>query len=361
MHMSRAQKIAKCTDTDAILIANGTSPFLDPVFWYVTEQTSGTFEGSMAIISKDGSLDVITGTLEGTTAKKGKGNVHVYSTRDERSQILMDVLKGCDRIGIRGGSVTHTVAEHIRKLTGAELVDVSEKISDVIMIKDAKEIAEIRKACAISSKVASNIPEMLRADATEKDMAWHIDSAMREQGGDGNAFETIVAFGKNSAEPHHRPTSYRIRKGDTALFDFGSKYGMYCSDLTRTVFFGEPDGILRRAYETVLKAKEAGMKEMYDGAPASNADLAARNIIDAGEFKGKFIHSFGHGIGMNIHEGPWASKNSADILRKGMVVSAEPGIYIPGIGGVRIEDTVLITKNGAEALTEFDERCTILR
>jgi Xaa-Pro aminopeptidase len=135
---------------------------------------------------------------------------------------------------------------------------------------------------------------------------------------------------------------------------------MYCSDLTRTVFLGSAKVALRRAYDVVLKAKEAGMREMYDGAPAKNADIAARNVIDATEFKGMFIHSFGHGLGMNIHEGPWASAKSEDILRKGMVVSAEPGIYLPGLGGIRIEDTVLITKNGAEALTEFDESCTVV-
>jgi len=358
--MTRAQKISECMDTDAVIIANGTSPFLDPMFWYVTEQTSGTFEGSMAIISKDGSLDVVTGTLEATTAKKGKGNVHIYETRDERSQILMDILKGCDRIGVRAPSITYSVSEHIKKLTGAELIDVSDNVSKVIMIKDANEIREIRKACAISSKVASRIPDMLHRDITEKEMAHRIDSSLRELGGDGNAFDTIAAFGANSAEPHHRPTGYMIKKGDTALCDFGSKYGMYCSDLTRTVFFGEPESILRRAYQIVLKAKEAGMNEMYDGAPAKNADIAARNVIDESEFKGKFIHSFGHGLGMNIHEGPWASKNSEDTLKEGMVVSAEPGIYLPGIGGIRIEDTVLITKNGAEALTEFDEGYTVV-
>ena len=359
--MSRAKRIASnCSDVDAVVIANGTSPFLDTLFWYVTEQTSGTFEGSFAIISKDGSLDVVTGHLEETTARKGIGSLHTYGTRDERDSALSDILKGCGRIGICGRAISYNASEYIKRLTGAEMIDVSRNIADIIAVKDRKEIASIRKACAISSKAASGIPEMLRAGMTEKEMAWEIDSRMRKGGGNGNAFDTIAAFGADSAEPHHTPSDKIINKGDAALFDFGSKYGMYSSDLTRTVFFGEPDGILRRAYGVVLEAKNAGMAEMRDGAPVKNVDDAARDVIDASEFKGKFIHSFGHGIGMNVHEDPSVSSRSEDIFKAGMVVSAEPGIYLPGIGGVRIEDTVLITKDGFEELTEFDESYTVI-
>jgi Xaa-Pro dipeptidase len=345
---------------DAVVISNGTSPFLDPVFWYVTEQTSGTFEGSFAVISKDGGLDVVTGRLEETTAKKGKGNVHVYETRDDMESIFKGLLKGCGRIGISGRSVSYNASEYLKKVSGAELTDVSAKIAGVIAIKDRKEITEIRKACGVTSKTASEIPGMLHRGMTEKEASRLIDSDMRDNGGTGNAFETIAAFGPNSAEPHYRPSDRRLKKGDAALFDFGSMHGMYCSDLTRTVFFGKTDDILERAYAVVLKAKDAGMREMYDGAPAKDADTAARNIIDGSEFKGMFIHSFGHGIGMSIHESPSVSHRSEDILKEGMVVSAEPGIYIPGTGGIRIEDTVLITKGGHEVLTEFDQSFTVI-
>ncbi|MCL1984247.1 MAG: Xaa-Pro peptidase family protein [Methanomassiliicoccaceae archaeon] len=361
MQPSRAQRIsAACGDVDAVVISNGTSPFLDMMFWYVTEQTSGTFEGSFAIISKDGSLDVVTGPLEETTARTGLGNIHIYEKRDDRDRTFSDILNGCGRIGICGRSTTYSVSEYIKKITNADLVDVSAKIAEVTMIKDDKEVAEIREACAVSSKIATDIPNMLRIGITEKEMAWLIESGMRENGGSGNAFDTISAFGENSAEPHYRPADRKLRKGDTALFDFGSKYGMYCSDLTRTVFFGEPDGILRRAYDVVLRAKNAGMEKMFGGSPAKDADLAARAVIDGSEFKGRFIHSFGHGVGMNIHESPSIFPGSEDTLKEGMVVTAEPGIYLPGIGGIRIEDTILIKKNGAEPLTEFDEGFTVI-
>ncbi|MCL2711711.1 MAG: Xaa-Pro peptidase family protein [Methanomassiliicoccaceae archaeon] len=358
--MDRAQRIADSAKKDAVVIANGGMPFLDPVFWYVTEQRSGSFEGSFAVISKDGSLDVVTNELEGAAAKSGKGNVHIFRDRKERMTILAELLKGCRRIGVSGRAITRNTSEYIKKITDAKLFDVSDKMADVVSVKDGQEITEIRKACSISSKAAKKIPEFLREGITEKEVAWLIDSSMRNDNGSGNAFETISAFGENSAEPHWRPSERTLKKGDTALFDFGSKYGMYCSDLTRTVFFGEPDDILKRAYDVVLKAQEAGIKEMLCGAPAKNADIAARKIIDKSEFKGRFIHSFGHGVGMNAHEGPSISRVSKDILKEGMVVTAEPGIYIPGIGGIRIEDTVLITKDGAEPLTIFDKDLTVI-
>ena len=358
--MNRAQRIAHNAGTDAVVISNGGMPFLDLVFWYVTEQDSGSFEGSLAVISKDGSLDVVTGRLEETTARNGKGNVHIYEKREERDSIISELLKGCRSIGVSGRSITYNMSEHLRKITGAELTDVSGKIAEVTAVKDRKEIADIRKACNISSVTAQKIHERLFEGITEKEAAWLIDSEMRKNGGSGNAFDTIAAFGANSAEPHHMPSGYALKKEDAALFDFGSKYGMYCSDLTRTVFLGEPDSILRRAYDVVRKAQESGIEKMCAGVSAKEADEAARNIIDGSEFKGRFIHSFGHGIGMNTHEGPSVSHLSEDVLKEGMVVSAEPGIYLPGIGGIRIEDTVLITRNGAERLTGFDKGLTVI-
>jgi len=358
--MDRAQRIAADSRTDAVIIYNGGIPFLDPVFWYVTEQRSGTFEGSFAVIFRDGTLDVITGLLEETTAKKGKGNVHIFEKRKERNAILTELLKGCKRIGISGSSISYNASEYIKKITNAKLVDVSKKIADVVAIKDDSEISEIRKACEISSKAARKIDEFLYEGITEKEAARLIDEHMKNDGGDGNAFETIAAFGPHSAEPHHSPSEYKLKKGDTALFDFGSKYGMYCSDLTRTVFFGEPEGVLRRAYDIVLKAQEAGIERMIDDVPAKEAHRVAETIINGTEFKKRFIHSFGHGVGMNAHESPSVSRLSKDVLKENMVATAEPGVYLPGIGGIRIEDTILITKNGADILTNFDKRSTVI-
>jgi len=321
----------------------------------------GSFEGSMAVVGKDGSLDVIVSSLEEETASSGKGNIHVYENAEERDKYIREVLKGASRVGFNTRRASYSMVRYVKKTAKRiRIRDASEAIFQTVSVKDSTEIELTRKACGISSRVAGEIPDMLSEGITEKEMAFMIDVRMRELGGTGNAFETISAFGANSSKPHHSPSDYKLMKGDTALFDFGTKYEGYCSDMTRTVFLSRPPEILERAYEVVLEAQTAGIEKYMDGLPAKDADLAAREVIDRSEFKDKFIHSFGHGIGMDVHQHISVSPKSEHILKEGNIVSAEPGIYIPGVGGIRIEDTCLITKNGCERLTDFDRRITFV-
>lgn len=360
MVLSRAGRLSKNSpETDAIVIVNGQDPFYDSAFWYLTGQKSGTFEGGIAVV-REGKLDLIVSTLEEETAREGYGEVHVYSGREERDRLLKELLDGCRNVGFNTGSAPYASVRYIEKTAEINVTDVSKEILETLSVKDGKEIESIRKACGITSKAASEIPEILTPGMTEKEAAFAIDFRMRELGGEGNAFETIAAFGPNSSKPHHSPTDRKLSKGDAALFDFGTKYEKYCSDLTRTVFFGKPDERMARAYETVRRAQEAGFQCYRDGAPAADADIAARKIIDEGEFKGRMIHTFGHGIGMDIHQGISVYSKSEYVLKAGNVVSAEPGIYLPGIGGIRIEDTCLVLKDGAERLTSFDRELTIV-
>ncbi len=347
---------------DAIVIANDGEPFLDSSFWYVTEQKSGCFENSYAVIRKDGSMDVIVNILEEETARTGKGNVRVYHDRDEFVSYFKEALNGCTKVGFNTHSVSYAAVMGIKKLTGLEfeVTDASEPLARTYAIKDAAEIEATRKACAISSKVAKEIPDYLSEGVSEKEVAARMDARMRELGGTGNAFDTIAAFGANASQPHYMPGDYRLRMHDVALFDFGTKYDRYCSDMTRTVFLGEPSDVMKRAYEVVLEAQQAGIDEYRAGAKANAADLAARKVIDESEFKGKFIHSFGHGIGMDVHQPIHVSPKSEQVLSAGNIVSAEPGIYIPGVGGIRIEDTILITEDGCERLTDFPHELTIV-
>lgn len=362
MERSRAERLmSNAEDLDAIVILNDGSPFLDSTFWYLTEQRSGTFEGAMIIVRKDGRMDVIVSVLEEESAMSGKGNVKVYHDRKERDDFLKDALKGASKVGFNSHSASYSMVDYVKRtVKGIKIHDASVAISGTVSVKDSKEIELTRRACKISSQVAKEIPDMLSEGMTEKEMAFRMDVRMREIGGTGNAFDTISAFGANSSRPHHSPTDYKLKKGDTALFDFGTKYDGYCSDMTRTVFLSRPPGILERAYEVVLEAQTVGIEQYRDGAEAKAADLAAREVIDNSEFKGKFIHSFGHGIGMEVHQDISVSPRSDQILREGNIVSAEPGIYLPGIGGIRIEDTCLITKNGCERLTDFDRRITFV-
>jgi len=362
MERSRAERmISNAKDIDAIVIINDGEPFLDSTFWYLTELNGGSFEGSLAVVGKDGTLDVIVSTLEEETAMTGKGKVHVYRTREERDSLIRETLKGASKVGFNVHAASFSMVEHVRKTAkGIKVRNASQAVMSTLNVKDKKEIELTRKACRISSRVAGEIPNMLSEGVTEKEIAFRIDMRMRELGGTGNAFDTISAFGANSSKPHHSPTDYKIKKGDAALFDFGTKYDRYCSDMTRTVFLSRPPGILERAYEVVLEAQAAGIERYKDGMPAKEADTAAREVIDRSEFKGKFIHSFGHGIGMDVHQGISASPRSEHILKEGNIISAEPGIYIPGVGGIRIEDTCLITKDGCERLTDFDRRFTVV-
>lgn len=362
MTSSRAERlIANAEGVDAIIISNGGEPFLDSTFWYVTEQASGLFEGSMAVISSDGTVDVMVSPLEEQAAKASKGDVHVFRTGADLESILKEVIGNSRRIGVNYPSMTLHEAERIRKLVdGVELVDVSDAIGRTVSVKDDREIAAIGKACKITSSVAREIPDIIEEGMSETEASAEIDILMKRRGAAGNAFVTIAAFGSNSAECHHMPTDYRLRRGDVALFDFGARYDRYCSDLTRTVFMGDPPEVLKRAYEVVKSAQEAGLDEIRPGVGAREPDLVARKIIDDSEFKGGFIHSFGHGIGMDIHQGISVSPRSEQILQVGNVISAEPGIYIPGIGGVRIEDTVLVTEDGHSVLTEYDHGLTVI-
>lgn len=360
MEKSRAERLLENAEgMDAVVIANDGEPFLDSAFWYITEQRSGTFEGSFAIAGPNG-LDVIVSILEEEGARHGAGNIHVYHDRKERDQFIRDALKGCRKVGFNVDNVTWAAAEYVRKTADIEIVNASNAIGETVSVKDAKEIEATRKACAISSQVAGEIPDMLSEGVSEKEVAARMDSRMRELGGTGNAFDTIAAFGAYSSQPHHMPCDYRLRKGDTALFDFGTKYDRYCSDMTRTVFLGRPPEVLERAYDIVLEAQQAGIAEYRAGAKANAADLAARKIIDESEFEGKFIHSFGHGIGQDVHQHISVSPRSEQVLKAGNIVSAEPGVYIPGVGGIRIEDTVLITEDGCEVLTSFDHSFTVV-
>jgi Xaa-Pro dipeptidase len=362
MEMSRAERlISNSEGIDAVVILNDGSPFVDSTFWYLTELNGGAFESSIAIVKKDGGLDVIVSVLEAEAAESGKGEVHVYHNRQERDDYVKEALKGAVKVGFNVHNASYSMVNYVKKTAkGIKVADASSAISSTTSVKDKREIELTRKACRISSQVAKEIPEMLSAGITEKEMAFRMDVRMRELGGTGNAFDTISAFGANSSKPHHSPTDYKLKKGDTALFDFGTKYDGYCSDMTRTVFLSKPPAILERAYEVVLEAQTAGVERYMDGAPAKDADLAAREIIDKSEFKGKFIHSFGHGIGMEVHQDISVSPRSDQILKVGNIVSAEPGVYIPGVGGIRIEDTCLITKKGCERLTDFDRKITLV-
>jgi Xaa-Pro aminopeptidase len=237
------------------------------------------------------------------------------------------------------------------------LVPVEGLVEGLRMVKDAEELAALRQAIAITDAALALVLPRLRPSHTERQAAWMLEVAMREAGAEALAFPIIVAAGQNSARPHARPGDQKLGQGRPIVIDMGARFGGYHADLTRTIMLGMLDPMFREVYTTVRKAQQAAIAGLRAGLSGHAADALAREVIAEAGYGEKFGHGLGHGVGLNIHEGPSlrraapGSEDKAHILRAGHVTSVEPGIYIEGWGGVRIEDLVLITEDGCEVLS----------
>jgi Xaa-Pro aminopeptidase len=225
-------------------------------------------------------------------------------------------------------------------------------------VKEEHELAAIRGACEITDRMFERLTEERFVGRSERDVAWAIEQLFREEGADQVAFESIVASGPNSARPHARATAREIRAGETVVIDTGCTVDAYSSDYTRTFVTGPADGVVKEAYAVVLAAQEAGLEAIRAGIAGVDADAAARSVIDATPFAGMFGHGLGHGLGLEIHEAPRMSTESTDTLARGNVVTVEPGIYLEGRAGIRIEDNVVVTDAGIENFTGFRKDLT---
>lgn len=234
---------------------------------------------------------------------------------------------------------------------GIKLQDCSGMVGALRMIKDGEEISRIRKAVHLGAALFPTAVKYLHPGAVESRIAAEIEYEARRRGAEGMSFETIVAGGTRSALPHGRASRERLPRRGFVVLDFGVILTGYCSDMTRTVHLGKAEARARRIYEAVLRAQEAAIKSVRPGFPVSTVDRAARNALDRGGLGRFFTHSTGHGVGLEIHEPPRIASKERQILKPGMVITIEPGVYIPGEGGVRIEDMVLVTDRGCEVLT----------
>lgn len=339
-------------EVDAVVLINGVEPNLDMSFFYATGISNGLFEGCIAIVKSSG-VEVLSSELEELSARSSDVRTTVFSSRKEKVNILTKKLKGTKRIGVNSEELTHSNYVFLRKNSkGARLVDVSNAIAKARMIKDEEEIRRIKRACTIASQTADAMPELVERNQTETDAAAEIDYKMMKLGASGSAFGTNASFGPSTAEPHYSPGIRRLRTGQFALFDFGARSERYVSDVTRTYVCGRPDSKQKKMYEVVLQAQLAAIDAICDGVHGKDVDMAARKIIDESAFKGRFIHSTGHGIGLSVHDPGSISSSKDMVLKAGMVLTVEPGVYIKGYGGVRIEDDVLVTKDGCRILTK---------
>lgn len=220
-------------------------------------------------------------------------------------------------------------------------------------VKDEQELAAIRRTCEITDRMFERLTEEPFVGRTELEVAWRIEQLFHEEGADHVAFESIVASGPNSARPHARATEREIRAAETVVIDTGCTLDAYSSDYTRTFVTGAVDGVVKEAYAVVLAAQEAGLEAIRSGIAGVDADAAARQVVDTTSFAGTFGHGLGHGLGLEIHEAPRMSTESTDTLASGNVVTVEPGIYLEGRAGIRIEDNVVVTNGGIENFTGF--------
>lgn len=339
-------------EVDAIVLMNATDPNLDYSFFYATGIPNGLFEGSLAIIRRN-RTEVLCSRLEELSAREADVKATVFESQVHRDELMEKMLKGSERIGINSDELTHTNYSRIRGWAGgAKLVNVSEDIQNARMVKEEDEILKIKKACNIASIAADVIPDIVDRGMAETEAAAEINYKMMRLGASGPAFLTISAFGKSSAEPHYFPSATRaLAKGQLALFDFGAAHKRYVSDITRTFVCSRPSSEQKAMYETVLQAQTAALGKIRHGAHGKEVDQAARDVIDRTKYKGLFIHRTGHGLGICAHDPGQISNQKDMILREGMVLTVEPGVYVRGFGGVRIEDDVLVTKNGCRLLT----------
>lgn len=283
----------------------------------------------------------------------------VYEFKDFSKDEYENFFLFCENVGFEEDYVTYSkYKQYMHEFKINNLQETEKVIEKQRMIKDEEEIEKISKACEITDNCFRYLLDFIKVGQTEKEIAFEIEKYFRTHGAEDRAFETIVASGKNSSKPHAVPTDRKIDLGDPITIDFGCKYEGYCSDMTRTIFVGYVPEEIKPIYDLVLKNQLQTKKELKDGA---NIKLFSRMVENDFILHGyDLVHALGHGVGLDIHEFPFIHGKNDSTLKEKMVVTNEPGIYIPEKFGVRIEDTTLITKNGCINLTKSEKNYIVI-
>ncbi len=306
------------------------------------------------LLAAHGTAVLATDGRYSTAAAAAASDLEILQERNVASALATRAAAdGVLRLGVEEHDVTLAMAETIRKAAEpAELVHLGQAVETLRTVKSEAELTLIREACEISCRALDDLwtaGGML--GCTEKQVARDLENRMYEHGADGIAFETIVASGPNSAVPHHRPTERTIGMGELLKIDFGALYRGYHADCTRTVMIGaEPASWQREIYDLVADAQTAGRAALGVGTECSAVDRAARDVIEAAGYAKQFSHGTGHGVGLEIHEAPTLGSSATGTLADRMPVTVEPGVYLPGRGGVRIEDTLVVRDTGGPQL-----------
>lgn len=318
---------------------------------------------SLAYMLNDGEIGIITPLLEFERASKETwaDEIHVFSSKESGEDVIKTsnyfeafykLYPSIGNIAVPFSKISYSKFIEVKKmLRNVNIVDGDQIIMNSRMIKTDVEMKYLRKAADIVDKGVWKGVEELREGVAEKYIAYVSGCYMRECGADKIYDFLIVASGERSALPHGRASDKIVKRGEDVTLDYVASYNGYYGDETRTVFLGRPSSELRKIYEIVLSAQLEGINRVEEGVSSKDIDDAARNVIERSGYGKYFIHSTGHGLGLEVHEEPRISSEKEILLRKGMVITVEPGIYIPGLGGIRIEDDVLVTSRGHDVIT----------
>ncbi|HKN23699.1 MAG TPA: Xaa-Pro peptidase family protein [Candidatus Acidoferrum sp.] len=323
-----------------------------PANWYYL--TGFTGDSGILVITPGGSTLITDGRFT-TQAKQESPSVQLELQKGGLYVSLADWLaqKGIRRAGYDPEQWTLAQWKTLRKASGAKCraIEARGVVESLRMKKDAQELAAMRKAAILAGEVLQGAVKLLRPGVTEIEIAAEIEFQMKKRGASGPAFETIVAFGARGALPHARPTAKRLRKNELVVLDLGVILGHYCSDITRSVYVGRATRRIRQWYRAVQDANQAAIAAVGSGVSCGEVDAAARNVLNKNGLERHFVHSTGHGLGLEVHEAPRVARGQSIRLEAGNVITIEPGVYIEGVGGIRIEDDVAVGFRGSEVLT----------
>jgi Xaa-Pro aminopeptidase len=325
---------------------------MNPANWYYL--TGFTGEAGALLVSAKASFLVTDGRF--TEQAKGEtSGLRVVKQEGSLMATMGNLLRGRSqtRIGFDATQLTVAQFHALRKAAGSRVrwVRADRQVESGRQRKDPGELAQMRKAALLAGEVLSDALKLLKPGVRESEVAAEIEHQMRRRGASGTAFETIVAFGARSAHPHARPTEKRLRKNELVVLDLGAILGHYCSDITRTVFVGRAPARIRRWYRAVQEAQAAAVTAAQRGTTCGDVDAAARGVLRRYGLDQYFVHSTGHGLGLEVHEDPRVARGQKHVLVPGNIITIEPGIYVPGVGGIRIEDDVAVHAERTEVLT----------
>jgi Xaa-Pro aminopeptidase len=347
--VGRLREAFAAAEVDALLVTNLTN---------VRYLTGFTGSAALLLVATDGVTFVTDGRYgqqaEAQLSGAGVDAAIEVSGVGQKDLVTAAVAAaGAERLGLEADAVTWSAQRTYTEswFPALELVPTVGLVGALRLVKDAGEVARIEAACAIADVALAEVRHRLAERPTEAELGLELDTAMRRLGAADVSFETIVASGPNGARPHHRPGRRTIADGDLVVIDFGALVDGYHSDMTRTAVVGEPSPTQARMYEVVAEAQAAGVAAVAAGVPAKDVDGACREVIAAAGWADAFLHGTGHGVGLDIHEDPRVGQSTGAPLATGSIVTVEPGVYLPEHGGVRIEDTVLVTDDGCRTLT----------